>query len=134
MIVSPLEMEPILNKALEKHWKHLNVRIGVNLFLVIDDSDTEKSGKHIEGAGYFKCYNGEKKFIFGHNFVLTLASCKSVSIPVGIRLYLKEEYCKKNKIPFKSKNQLAADFIEYFKPPRDVRVSVLFDSWYLIGR
>jgi len=26
MIESALQMEPILNKALEKHWRHLNIR------------------------------------------------------------------------------------------------------------
>ena len=131
MIESPLEMEPILNKALEKHWKHLNIWFGFNLFLVIDDSETEKSGKHMEGAGFFKCHNGEKKYLFGHNFVLMLASCNSMAVPVGIRLYLKEEYCKQNRIAFKSKNQLAAELIRGFRPPRGVRVNVLFDSWYL---
>lgn len=45
LIESPLDMEPILNKALEKHWKHLNTAIGANLFLVIDDSEAEKVGK-----------------------------------------------------------------------------------------
>jgi SRSO17 transposase len=131
MIESPLEMEPILNKALEKHWKHLNIWFGFNLFLVIDDSETEKSGKHMEGAGFFKCHNGEKKYLFGHNFVLMLASCNSMAVPVGIRLYLKEEYCKQNRIAFKSKNQLAAELIRGFRPPRGVRINVLFDSWYL---
>ncbi|MFQ5730038.1 MAG: transposase, partial [Waddliaceae bacterium] len=105
MIEAPLEMEPVLNKALESHWKHLNIRVGLNLSLIIDDSDTEKSGKKMQGAGYFKCHNGEKQYVFGHNFVLMLASCESVAVPVGIRLYLKEAYCKENKIPFKSKNQ-----------------------------
>lgn len=131
MIESPFEMEPILNKALEKHWKHLNIRVGFNLFLVIDDSETEKSGRHMEGAGFFKCHSGEKKYIFGHNFVLMLASLNSVAVPVGIMLYLKEEYCKKNQIPFKTKNQLAAQLIKGFRAPRALRVSVLFDSWYL---
>lgn len=131
MIESPLEMEPILNEALERHWKHLNIGVGFNLFLVIDDSDTEKSGKHMEGAGFFKCHSGEKKYIFGHNFVLMLASRNSVAVPVGMRLYLKEGYCKKNQITFKNKNQLAAELIAGFRPPRVVRVSVLFDSWYL---
>lgn len=60
-----------------------------------------------------------------------LASCNSVAVPVGIRLYLKEEYCKENQIAFKSKNQLAAELIESFICPKSVRVSVLFDSWYL---
>ena len=131
MIKSPVEMEPIVNKALEKHWKHLNIRVGFNLFLLIDDSETDKSGKQMEGAGFFKCHSGEKKYIFGHNFVLMLASLNSVAVPVGIKLYLKENYCKKNQIPFKTKNQLAAELIESFRAPRDVRVSVVFDSWYL---
>ena len=131
MIKSPVEMEPIVNKALEKHWKHLNIRVGFNLFLLIDDSETDKSGKQMEGAGFFKCHSGEKKYIFGHNFVLMLASVNSVAVPVGIRLYLKEDYCKKNQIPFNTKNQLAAELIEAFRVPRGVRVSVVFDSWYL---
>jgi SRSO17 transposase len=131
MIQSSLDMDLILNKALERHWKHLNMPMGVNLFLIIDDSDTEKSGKHIEGAGYFKCHTGEKKYIFGHNFVLILASLNGVAVPVGIRLYLKEKYCKEKRIPFKSKNQLAVELLEDFRPPRNVRISVLFDSWYL---
>jgi len=131
MIQSSLDMDLILNKALERHWKHLNMPMGVNLFLIIDDSDTEKSGKHIEGAGYFKCHTGEKKYIFGHNFVLMLASLNGVAVPVGIRLYLKEKYCKEKRIPFKSKNQLAVELLEDFRPPRNVRISVLFDSWYL---
>ncbi|MBW2005058.1 MAG: transposase, partial [Deltaproteobacteria bacterium] len=69
LITSAVEMEPILNKALEKHFKHLNICVGFNLFLLIDDSETQKSGKHMEGAGFFKCHSGEKKYIFGHNFV-----------------------------------------------------------------
>ena len=32
MIQSPLQMEPILNKALQRHWKHLNIAKGLNLF------------------------------------------------------------------------------------------------------
>ncbi len=131
MIKSPLEMEPILNKALERHWRHLNISVGFSLFLLIDDSETEKSGTRMEGAGFFKCHSGEKRYIFGHNFVLMLASLNSVAVPVGIRLYLKEEYCKQNQIPFKTKNQLAAELIEGFRAPRGVRVSVVFDSWYL---
>ncbi len=131
IIKSPVEMEPILNKALERHWRHLNIRVGVNLFLLIDDSETEKSGTRMEGAGFFKCHSGEKRFIFGHNFVLMLASLNSVAVPVGIRLYLKEDYCKKKQVPFKTQNQLAAELIEGFQAPRGVRVSVVFDSWYL---
>ena len=44
-------------------------------------------------AGFFKCHSAERKHIFGHNFVLMLASFNSVAVPGGIRLYLKEEYC-----------------------------------------
>jgi len=60
-----------------------------------------------------------------------LASLNSVAVPVGMSLYLKEDYCKKNQVPFKTKNQLAAELIEGFRAPRGVRVSVVYDSWYL---
>jgi len=71
----------------------LNIRVEVNLFLLIDDSETENSGRHMGSAGFFKCHSAERKHIFGHNFVLMLASFNSVAVPGGIRLYLKEEYC-----------------------------------------
>ena len=50
---------------------------------------------------------------------------------MGIRVYLKEDYCKEKRIPFKTKNQLAAELIDGFIAPRGFRVSVVFDSWYL---
>jgi len=68
MIQSSLDMDLILNKALERHWKHLNMPMGVNLFLILDDSDTEKSGKHIEGAGYFRLMTNQR----GPPFLLPL--------------------------------------------------------------
>ena len=60
-----------------------------------------------------------------------LASCNSVTVPVGVRLYLKKEYCREKGIAFRSKNQLAAELIRNFTPPRILHVTVLFDSWYL---
>jgi hypothetical protein len=56
---------------------------------------------------------------------------KGISLPVGVRVYCKPEFCREQGIPFKTKNQLAAELIGEFSPPRGMKVVVLFDSWFL---
>jgi len=54
IIGTPLQMEPVVSNSLEEYWTHLNILVGVNLFLSIDDSEKEKVGTHMAGAGFFR--------------------------------------------------------------------------------
>jgi hypothetical protein len=73
--------------------------------------------------------SGQK--IRGHQFVCATIVLSGVQIPFGIRLYVKKEHCAKLGIPFKKTTQLAAELIKAFQPPKDVKITVLFDSYYL---
>ena len=87
MIKSALETVPILNRAREA-FEH---SCWSQFFLLIDDSEKENNGRLMGSAGFFKSQIAERKYIFGHNFVLMLASFNPVAVPVGIRPYLKED-------------------------------------------
>jgi hypothetical protein len=56
---------------------------------------------------------------------------RGVIIPWGTWVYLKKEDAKKEKLPFRKLTQLAAEAIRQAMLPRDLKVTVLFDCYYL---
>ena len=131
LIESAWDAEEALKFALARTYRKIDFKFGEIVYLIIDDTGTEKTGKHIQGTGVFKNHNGDKPFYFGHSIVKAIMVYKGISLPAGIRIYFKEEYCQNEGIPFKTKNQLAAELIAEFSPPRGMKVVVLFDSWFL---
>jgi len=128
---SPWLVEKAINRALQVLYRQLPKRKAGLSYLILDDSENEKTGKKIEGAGWFHDSLGKKRHIFGHNYVMSLAQTCGVYFPVGVRLYLKEEFCGARGIAFKTKNQLASELIQSFQPLSPGKVIVIFDGWYL---
>ena len=131
LIESVWDAEKAFKLALTRTYRRIDFKFGEIVYLIIDDTGTEKTGKHIQGTGVFKNHNGDHPFYFGHNIVKAIMVYRGISLPVGIRIYFKEEYCQKEGMPFKTKNQLAAELIGEFSPPPGMKVVVLFDSWFL---
>jgi len=128
---APWSVEEALNRALAALYRRLPRAKGQLIYLILDDSENAKTGKKIAGAGWFHDSLGKKGLIFGHNFVLALAKVGGLCFPVGIRLYLKAEFCAAHGLAFRTKNELAAELIARFQPPSPGPVLVLFDGWYL---
>lgn len=128
---SPWSVEAAVNKALKLMYRRLPRPKGGLLYLIIDDSETEKTGKKIAGAGWYHDSLGKQRYIFGHSFVMAMVKVGKICFPVGVRLYLKEEYCLSHGIKFKTKNELAVELIKSFVAPAAGLVVVVFDSWYL---
>lgn len=98
--------------------RHLFARQRVTL--IIDDSLSKKTGKHLFGVQFHKnhCGNG---YVFGHQVVTALLRTKEVLLPLIPRLYHKESM---------SKIQLAKEQI--FLALQHVKVrEVIIDSWYM---
>ena len=131
LIESAWDAEAAFKLAQAKTYRRIDFKFGQVVYLIIDDTGTEKTGKHIQGAGVFKNHNGDHPFYFGHNLVKAIMVYQGISLPVGIRVYCKPEFCREQGIPFKTKNRLAAELISEFSPPRGMKVVVLFDSWFL---
>ncbi|MDG6905018.1 MAG: IS701 family transposase [Nitrososphaerota archaeon] len=96
--------------------------------LVIDDTLSEKSGKHIEGVGWFRDIS-QGKNILAHNIVSTHYFAGTFHVPLDFEIYVKEKDCQdKNK--FRTKLELAKELLKK-ATSYDLPISVLiFDSWY----
>ncbi|MBI3309409.1 MAG: transposase [Candidatus Melainabacteria bacterium] len=121
-----------LNRFLtESEWDEKNVQDryikkinhqtrGKPVSLVIDDSISKKTGKHIEEAQYHKDHAG-KGYVFGHQIVTALIVCMGLLLPLFPKLYSKKT---------QSKIELAKQIIEYASSK--IRISqVIIDSWYV---
>jgi hypothetical protein len=108
---------------------------GVVLRVVFDDTTKKKTGTHIEGLGRYRNGAGsarqEYRTLRGLNFVLGIMRIPlprwpghSLSIPVGLELYLKPDQAKALKVPYRSRSQLARailDFVAEQLPERPIR-------------
>jgi hypothetical protein len=112
------------------------------IVLIVDDSTKKKAGRQIQGVGHYRNGAGsarqEYRTLRGLNFVWGIMrvplSCwpgHSVSVPIGLSLYLKEEHAQQLNVPYHSRTALAraiVDFVAAQLPARPIRV--LSDGGY----
>jgi len=109
---------------------NLNPRKGEVIEFILDDSKKQKRGKMMDAVNWIRDPLTGRN-IRGHQYVTATIRFRGHTIPFGIRLYIKQEDCPSLKRKFKKTTQLAAELISEFEPPEDLRVRVLFDSYYL---
>jgi hypothetical protein len=105
------------------------------LRVVFDDTTKKKAGTHIEGLGRYRNGAGsarqEYRTLRGLNFVLAIMRLPltrwpghSLSVPVGLELYLKPNQAQKLNVPYRSRSQLARDILDFIAeqlPGRQIR-------------
>ena len=123
-------LEHVLAAVAYKLLASVSLKEGKPLFLIIDDSKKDKRGKKMDALGWVHDPITGKP-LWGHQYVKATIFACGITIPFGIRLYVKDKDCKKIGIPFRKVTELAAELIESFEAPRGVTVLVLFDSYYL---
>ena len=110
--------------------------------IVVDDSTKKKTGRQIEGIGHYRNGAGsarqEYRTLRGLNFVWGLMRVpvpgwpgQSVSVPIGLSLYLKEEQADKLELPYQTRSALAREIVDFVAaqlPTR--RIRVLGDGGY----
>jgi SRSO17 transposase len=101
-----------------------------NLFFIIDDTQTLKRAKKMEGVGKLH-HHATGKYGTGHTIVKASLYYHDVTIPWGSWLYIKKEHVTKLKIPFKKLTELAGQAIRNASLPAFFHVTVLFDAFYL---
>ena len=103
---------------------------GETVELILDDSKKRKRGRAMQAVCWMKdpVSNASMR---GHQYVTAVLSFRGHTIPFGVRLYIKKEDCRALQRPFRKTTELAAALIREFQPPENVRVHVLFDSFYL---
>ena len=88
--------------------------------LVIDDSLSKKTGKHIAETQYHKDHSG-KGYVFGHQIVTALVKVRDKVFPIFPKLYSKKT---------ESKIEFAKQLISYADEKLRLK-EVIMDSWYM---
>jgi hypothetical protein len=115
---------------------------GAPIVLHVDDSTKKKAGRQIEGVGHYRNGAGsarqEYRTLRGLNFVWGQMRIpvpgwpgQSVSVPIGLSLYLKEEPARKLHVPYQTRSALAREIVDFVAaqlPTR--RIRVLGDGGY----
>jgi hypothetical protein len=103
--------------------------------IVFDDTTKKKGGTQIKGLGRYRNGAGsarqEYRTLRGLNFVLAIIRIPlrrwpghSLSVPVGLELYLKPAQAQKLNVPYRSRSQLARDILDFIAeqlPGRQLR-------------
>lgn len=101
----------------------------IPVFLVVDDTLVEKTGKQMEGVDYHRDHSTNRS-VLGHVWVTAHLVVMGQSYPVSWKLYRRRVTCEKVGVPFFSKPELAEMILCAFQPLPDTQTYVLTDSWY----
>jgi SRSO17 transposase len=99
------------------------------VFLIIDDSLLEKTGKEMDGVAKHRSAM-RKQTVLGHVWVTGQLVVAGYSYPVEWLLYRRQDECAQSGVPFISKPKLAELIVKQFEPLPDTTTYVLTDSWY----
>jgi hypothetical protein len=100
------------------------VPAGAIIRVSFDDTPKKKAGTHIEGIARYRNGAGsarqEYRTLRGLNFVLGVMHVPltrwpghSLSVPIGLELYLKEPQAHQLHVPYRSRSQLARDILDF---------------------
>jgi hypothetical protein len=101
-----------------------------DLFFIIDDTQTLKRAKKMAAVGKL-FHHASGKYGTGHTILKVCLHYRGVTIPWGSWIYVKREHIKKLQVPFKKLTELAAEAIKMARLPDNLRITVLFDAYYL---
>ena len=101
-------------------------------YLIIDETQFIKRGKKMAAVGKI-FHHASKTFATGHSVLKVCLWYRGVTIPWGCWLYVKKGDAASLKVPFRTLVDLAVQAIEGADLPGKLKVTVLFDSYYLCG-
>lgn len=120
-------MEEIAETALYQFFHTLRIKAHSVLFLVVDDTIAEKTGKKIPGCAWHRDHT-QKTYVFGHQWVLFALLYKDFLLPLWAKLYHPKG--TKGCGPFQTKITLAKRMLQALRLPIPCKVYLLVDSWY----
>ena len=101
-----------------------------HLFLIIDDTQTLKRAKKMHAVGKLH-HHATGKYGTGHTILKVCLYYRGITIPWASLLYVKQEHAGKLEVPFRKLTELAGQTIKEAALPEKLKVTVLFDAFYL---
>jgi SRSO17 transposase len=100
------------------------------VYLIIDDSLVEKTGKKMEGVAKHRSHKDHNQLVLGHVWVTAQLVVAGYSYPLDWAVYRRQWECEQNGVEFMSKPDLAYRMIASYQPLPDTQPYVMTDSWY----
>jgi len=101
-----------------------------DLFFIIDDTQNLKHAKKMAAVGNL-FHHATGKYGTGHTILKVCLYYHGVTIPWGSWLYVKKEHAEQLDLLFQKLTELAAQTIRTAALPENLRITVLFDAYYL---
>jgi hypothetical protein len=120
-------MEEIAEIALSQFFHHLRIKTHSVLFLIVDDTITQKTGNKMPGCAWHK-EGAYKSHVFGHQWVLFALLYKDFLLPLWANLYHPKG--TKGCGPFRTKILLVKQMLQTLRLPVPCKVYLLADGWY----
>jgi SRSO17 transposase len=121
-------MDEVLATAIHKFFHTLKIKTRSVVFLLLDDTIIQKTGKKIPGCAWYKDHAQNLANVFGHQWVLAALFYKQSVLPLAARLYHPKG--TKGCGPFHTKIRLAKKILQNLRLPVACKLYVLADSWY----
>jgi len=121
-------LEEVAQIALQQFFHTLRIKTHSILFLIIDDTIAQKSGKKIPGCSWYKDHAQNMANVFGHQWVLSALLYKDFLLPLWAKLYHPKG--TKGCGCFQTKITMAQRIIQGLQLPLPCKLYVLADSWY----
>jgi hypothetical protein len=112
----------------ERFFKTLKIKADSVLFLLVDDTLTEKTGKKIPGCGWHKDHANKLANVFGHQWVLSALLYKDFLFPLWANLYHPKG--TKGCGRFQTKMAMVKKILGKLQFPVPCKVYLLADAWY----
>jgi hypothetical protein len=120
-------VEEVAETALEQFFHTLRIKAHSVIFLIVDDTITQKTGKKIPGCAWHRDH-AQKAYVFGHQWVLFALLYKDFLLPLWAKLY--HPKATKGCGYFQTKIDLAKGILKKLRLPVPCKLYVLADSWY----
>ena len=120
-------LEEVAETALEQFFHTLRIKAHSVLFVIVDDTICQKSGKKIPGCAWHRDH-AQKAYVFGHQWVLSALLYKEFLLPLWAKLYHPKG--TKGCGSFQTKIAMVKKMLQALQLPIPCKVYLLADSWY----
>ncbi len=120
--------DEVLALALQKFFQTLKIQARSIVFLLLDDTILQKTGKKIPGCAWYKDHAQNLRNVFGHQWVLAALFYKQSILPLGAQLYHSKGIQECGR--FHTKITLARKILQSLCLPMACKLYVLADGWY----
>jgi SRSO17 transposase len=125
---NPWGVDEVMEVAVRRFFKTLRIKARSPLFIILDDTIQEKTGKKIPGCAWYKDHARNMANVFGHQWVVAALLWKNSLMPLWARLYhsRKTKGCGR----FQTKITMAQKLVKDLRLPVTCKLYLLTDGWY----